>query len=423
MDKEGLLAAGKTQGDKIRALKESKAPKDEITKEVEQLLAIKAKYKEVTGEDYPAPNKGPSKKKKKGGEEPVKPIEDSVKKTAPASATTQPTKPSQATTRSAEERAALMKPVQTGGGCMTANCMYRLQSYHDDYPIAGAQTMYSLPPIAEISGGEEDVPPEIRALERRQIRILKNLDELITKAENEIKKRTGGILPPLQGEQSGTPMPTSKVTTVPEICISSHPESPALATFIVLHLIAAEGKEIDIRQYWHSSVCDHALRPTAAALQQERGKEKKPCFLRVRLTWKDVEQPTVMLSPGQQVSISGDGNVCKFLARTFHPALYSEDHIIATKIDQVIDTCWTISNSKGQALKMATKELKDVNVDLGKNEFVLGSQMSLADIALYSCMAQNEEKKKGNIKKLCEKLETIPAFAEGITVGQNFLSS
>lgn len=126
----------------------------------------------------------------------------------------------------------------------------------------------------------------------------------------------------------------------------------------------------------------------------------------------------------------------------------------------MIDTCWTISNSKGQALKMATKELKDVNVDLGKvgnisflimlnhyvNLYVIRTNLFLArkcPLQILHCIAawhKTKIRKKetsrylqqndiritihpSQLQKLCEKLETIPAFAEGITVGQNFLSS
>ena len=64
-EKEDLLAQGTAAGEKVRHLKASGAPKDEVTAAVSELLAIKAKYKEVTGEDYPAPAKQSSKKDKK----------------------------------------------------------------------------------------------------------------------------------------------------------------------------------------------------------------------------------------------------------------------------------------------------------------------------------------------------------------------
>lgn len=51
-------------GDKIRDLKASKASKEEITTHVQELLALKAKYKEVSGEDFQPPKVEKKKKEK-----------------------------------------------------------------------------------------------------------------------------------------------------------------------------------------------------------------------------------------------------------------------------------------------------------------------------------------------------------------------
>ncbi|XP_078001176.1 bifunctional glutamate/proline--tRNA ligase-like [Glandiceps talaboti] len=53
------------QGDKVRTLKSSKAPKDEVDGEVKTLLALKAEYKEKTGSDYKLPGGGGKDKKEK----------------------------------------------------------------------------------------------------------------------------------------------------------------------------------------------------------------------------------------------------------------------------------------------------------------------------------------------------------------------
>ena len=55
----GLWEKTTTQGNKIRELKSQKAPKDEIMKAVEVLKALKADYKQATGQEYDA-NKKPA---------------------------------------------------------------------------------------------------------------------------------------------------------------------------------------------------------------------------------------------------------------------------------------------------------------------------------------------------------------------------
>ena len=54
------------QGGKVRELKTGGADKDAVTAAVKELLALKAKYKEVTGKDHGPPKSDKKKKSKKG---------------------------------------------------------------------------------------------------------------------------------------------------------------------------------------------------------------------------------------------------------------------------------------------------------------------------------------------------------------------
>ena len=77
-------------GEKVRSLKTSKADKTAIDAAVKDLLALKAKYKEVTGLDY-APPQQPRQEKKKGADGGKKPEQtqppQQQKKKSPAPAT------------------------------------------------------------------------------------------------------------------------------------------------------------------------------------------------------------------------------------------------------------------------------------------------------------------------------------------------
>ncbi|XP_017469914.1 PREDICTED: bifunctional glutamate/proline--tRNA ligase [Rhagoletis zephyria] len=68
-EKELLTKEINEQGDKVRAAKSNNLPKEMIDAEVKKLLALKAKYKEVTGTDFPtAGGRGSSSSSKKGSE-------------------------------------------------------------------------------------------------------------------------------------------------------------------------------------------------------------------------------------------------------------------------------------------------------------------------------------------------------------------
>ncbi|KAH9114281.1 hypothetical protein AeMF1_011628 [Aphanomyces euteiches] len=64
MDSEALAASIVAQGEKVRALKAQKAPKEEVMEAVNGLLALKQQFKEVTGADYVDPNAKPKEKPK-----------------------------------------------------------------------------------------------------------------------------------------------------------------------------------------------------------------------------------------------------------------------------------------------------------------------------------------------------------------------
>lgn len=78
-EKDLLTKEINEQGEKVRNAKANKAPKEQIDAEVAKLLALKAKYKEVTGTDFPVAGRsgGSSKKsgqEKKEAKQPAKPV-------------------------------------------------------------------------------------------------------------------------------------------------------------------------------------------------------------------------------------------------------------------------------------------------------------------------------------------------------------
>lgn len=90
-EKEQLTKQINEQGDKVRAAKGSHAAKEVIDAEVKLLLELKAKYKEVTGTDFPVAARGSSSKKsgdkKESTPKPAKPSKKESPKPETAAAT------------------------------------------------------------------------------------------------------------------------------------------------------------------------------------------------------------------------------------------------------------------------------------------------------------------------------------------------
>lgn len=409
-----------TVGNAIREMKSAKAAKDEIDAKVKELLSLKEEYKTLTGEPFPAPGKGPSKKDKKKKESP-----------APSSAKAEPAKkekavaPKPAHATPAPKATASTKIASVApSGSMLAKTMYHIESYHKDAPDTGAcKTMYKQEPISFIEDGS-DLPPAIAELEKRQIRILENLEALITKAENEIKRRTGGVLPPLAPISGGASGSGKKSSASLEVSVTAPVNKAPLATLVVCEMLANRGKTVDVRQYWHSSLCLVDKVPTAECLQAERNRPMITCDLRLRLTWKDVEEPSLVVSSAMQTPICGDSNIARYLCRSMAPDLYPDSNPdVSIQIDQVLDTCLVLSSGSGNSIKMATKELKDINVLFGKSEYVCASGISLADIVLFATLTNNEDiKRPNNIKKFIEKFKGTPPVEAAVSASTKLIA-
>jgi len=69
------------------------------------------------------------------------------------------------------------------------------------------------------------------------------------------------------------------------------------------------------------------------------------------------------------------------------------------------------SNNKGKE-----RILKDVNVQLGKNSFILGSNVSLADVCFWSALCKakmnKEESLPGNVKRWSKLLNNDSCFVD-----------
>lgn len=121
----------------------------------------------------------------------------------------------------------------------------------------------------------------------------------------------------------------------------------------------------------------------------------------------------MMISPSLQTCIEGESNIARYLARLLNPAYDSTDIVTATDIDQWLDRSTTLlsGNSKEKA-----GVLRTVNAYLGKSSWLVGNQLSLADVVFWSAIQQTGQADSvpGNVKKWIQSCNAHPAFQNAL---------
>ena len=119
--------------------------------------------------------------------------------------------------------------------------------------------------------------------------------------------------------------------------------------------------------------------------------------------------PSLMVSPKSQTAVHGEATIARYLARLLNPSYDSDDICRATEIDNYVDLAYLLTNGK---TKEKDSVLKTLNAKLGKSEWLVGSQQTLADIVLWSAVHQSGQAKSApaNVKKWLSRCSDDSAF-------------
>jgi len=423
MSGEAILAEVTAQGVKIRDLKTGGADKAALMPEITKLLALKAQYKEVTGEDVPGPPKKEKKKKgkAKAAPAPKKEAPKAKAKVAPAPAPAAAAAPAPVKAPAPPAKLPGLRPEENAGTMYEMGSMYGSQAAFTE----NAGTMYAMNPVGmvKLAGVVASAPAATpastggaaEALRDRQLALIATLEASLAKVDAEVSKlggtpgaAAGGGSAAGKMAKHGQVRPdntlANNLSAGNEVSISAHPAASSMILNSIINSLTAAGTVIDLREYWHSSMGDSELRPTEAYLQSHRLRPRIQCDLRINWLWKNVESPVIVHTPSQHVPISGEVNIAKFLCRIASPSLYPEDFVAATTIDQHIDTASKLYGANSKAMKAA---LKPTNVALGQSDFLCGDAPNLADIVLYCSSVDNEPGEK-NVKKWMKRMEVHP---------------
>lgn len=116
-----------------------------------------------------------------------------------------------------------------------------------------------------------------------------------------------------------------------------------------------------------------------------------------------------MVDPTRQTVIQGEANVARYLARLLYPD-WDDTNIFTTQVDDLLDTAQLQileGNSKEKAAAVRT-----LNSTLGKRDWLVGNEPSLADVFCWSALHQTSQVagSPNNVKKWLKQCQNHQSF-------------
>jgi len=259
--------------------------------------------------------------------------------------------------------------------------MYALKPVFDlDAKVDIPTCMYSLPviqsstPIGGVGGAKPLCPNSVEALEARQDAILARLGQL--KDQVAAYKKSLGL-----PEVSTT---SSNVTKTADIVIRCSPTFPVFSLKGVYSLLAASGLTVHTSCHTHCSVT--SLPPNVQSFLPLTEVPRSSAQVRLTLIWTDVGKDCeLMVSPLAQTVIKGETNILRYFARLFPTIFPYETLPNLMAVDNILDNVATLFWA---APRERQPIMRNLAVNLAKTAYLAGGALSVADLALYSCIRQ-----------------------------------
>jgi len=241
------------------------------------------------------------------------------------------------------------------------------------------------PQAASSSNSSKSKPAvDYKALEQRQDSVLAKLDQL--KDQVSAYKQSIGL----------DPVPESKPTIknsgcIADIVVKASPSSPPFSLSTICSILQSSGYSIFTTTHLHSSITSSnhptILPPSAQGLT--RGQAN----LRLTLIWSDLAggDCEMIISPLTQSVIRGEVNILRYLARVFNEEFLYERSPNLASIDNMLDTIASLPHASP---RNRVPMLRTVTGGLAKTANVVGDDVTIADIALFSYLQQGDRSKE-----------------------------
>ncbi|KAM9210513.1 aminoacyl tRNA synthase complex-interacting multifunctional protein 2 isoform 1-T1 [Dugong dugon] len=306
-----------------------------------------------------------------------------------------------------------VKPYHGGGAPLHVDlptCMYRLPNVHgrSGCPAPGAGHVQ----------GESDL--SLQALESRQDDILKCLYEL--------KAAVDGLSKMIQTPDADLDVtniiqaePTALTTSaldlnsvlgkdygaLKDIVINANPAEPPLS-LLVLHRLLCDHYRVLSTVHTHSSVKSVPENLLKCFGEQTKKQSRHEYQLGFTLIWKNVPKTQMKFSIQTMCPIEGEGNIARFLF-----SLFGQKHnaVNLTLIDSWVDIA--IFQLKEGSSKEKATVLRSMNSALGKSPWLVGNELTVADVVLWSVLQQTGGANgtvPANVQKWMKSCENLAPF-------------
>ncbi|XP_054710903.1 aminoacyl tRNA synthase complex-interacting multifunctional protein 2-like [Uloborus diversus] len=233
-------------------------------------------------------------------------------------------------------------------------CMYKMENLLKEGPVAGSQN-------------QED--QNLIELEKRQLSIIEKLEglkEKVMQMKKELNVTTHQPLPKFQ-----------------DVVIKANPDSPPLSLWILYQMLS-QSMPVKLVTYLHSSLLH--LPENVKNLQNVSNSESSQISLTV--IWREGNKDhEMMIDPVHQGIIEGEVNIARYISRLLF-LNYDEDPISATLIDDWLEVAHSSLIHGNNKDRQAA--LKSLNSHLGKNSFLVGNSLTVADIIIWSSLLQTK---------------------------------
>jgi len=173
------------------------------------------------------------------------------------------------------------------------------------------------------------------------------------------------------------------VSRTADLVIRCSPSSPPLSLPVVCSLLSRAGLSVFTSCHTHSSVST-PLATGLATLLPPGQVARTAARVRITLIWSEVGRDCeLMVSPLTQTTIKGEVNLLRYLARLFPNILAYETNRKVQQVDSLLDSVaslvWAVPKARLPLLRSMTSGLT-------KGGYLAGSELTVADLALYSTL-------------------------------------
>jgi len=279
---------------------------------------------------------------------------------------------------------------------MASTTMYAAPRFIDSNPkIALPTCMYEMKKIQDAkstteqeSNEDQSYPPEITRLFQRQIKNLKDLEN-IRKQLDSLEKKAGVKHKDIhhrverREEKDQVVIPQDEDV---DIVITAKPSNPPFSAFILFNYLKQQGMQLFSACHKHSNLKGTVPFDLMKSIGWKDSVVQSHDKLNFTFIWKEDQfGPSVIVNPRVQTAIKGDANIARFLCRKFAPQLYeclSENGTLIA--DYLLDLATSqIVNGDAEAKKNALVQFEK---QLANKRWLVDDKLSIADIVVFSAI-------------------------------------